>query len=80
VAAVDRPAIAIEPAGDDAEEARRRLEKELAASTPPGATVRSDIVRSPFHESDGPAAVSTTSESEQNERKEYAVAWSQPAR
>ena len=80
VAAVDRPAIDIVPGHGDVEEARRRLEKELAAATPPGAEVRSDIVRSPFHESDEPVASGITSESEHNERKEYAVAWSQPAR
>jgi acyl transferase domain-containing protein len=79
VAGVDLPAIDLVPADGDAA-ARQRLEKELAASTP-GTTVLSALLRSPFHAGDGPtAAASGTFESEHNERKEYAVAWSQPAR
>ena len=79
VASVGRPSIELVLSAGDVEEARRRLEKELAKSTPPDATVRSEVLRSPFHGSDEPAAASTTSEPQQNERKEYAVAWSQPA-
>jgi hypothetical protein len=83
VAGVDLPAIDLVPVdGDgDAEEARRRLEKEVAASAPPGAAVRSALLRSPFHAGEGPTAgEGGTVESEHDERKEYAVAWSQPAR
>jgi hypothetical protein len=81
VAGVDVPAIDLVPAEGDAEETRRRLENELAASALPGATVRSALLRSPFHTGEGlTAAAGSTFESEHNERKEYAVAWSQPSR
>jgi hypothetical protein len=80
VAGVGLSSIDLVSGDGDAEAARRRLEKELPASTP-GAPVRSALLRSPFHGGDGPtAAASGTFESEHNERKEYAVAWSQPAR
>jgi acyl transferase domain-containing protein len=82
VAGVGLPAIDLVSAEGDAEAARRRLEEELAASTP-GATVHSALLYSPFHAGDGPTTATSTigtNESEHNERKEYAVAWSQPAR
>jgi hypothetical protein len=63
----------------EAEASRRRLERESAATTP-GGSVRSLLLRSPFHGGDVPSAtIGGTFESEHNERKEYAVAWSQPA-
>jgi hypothetical protein len=79
VAGVDLAAIDLVPGDGNAEAARRRLEKELAASTP-GATVVSALLRSPFHADGGPtAAAGGVFESKHHERKEYAVAWSQPA-
>jgi hypothetical protein len=80
VAGVGLSSIDLVSGDGDAQAARRRLEKELPASSP-GAPVRSALLRSPFHGGDGPtAAASGIFESEHNERKEYAVAWSQPAR
>jgi hypothetical protein len=80
VAGIDLSAIDLVMGGRNAEEARRGLEKEMAASTPPGATVSSALLRSPFHAGEGATAAAGTYESEHDERKEYAVAWSQPSR
>jgi len=80
VAGMDLPAIALVKGGRNAEAARRRLERDMAASTPQGATVSSALLRSPFHAGEGPTAPAGTGESEHDERKEYAVAWSQRSR
>lgn len=64
----------------DAQEARQRLEKELAARTPPTSTVHSEVLRSPFHGDERPtSAGAADAEPEQTQRKEYAVAWSRIA-
>jgi hypothetical protein len=80
VAGVGLAGIHLLSGNGDAEAARLGVEREVAASAP-GAPVLSALLRSPFHTGDGPtAAPSGPFESEHNERKEYAVAWSQSAR
>jgi hypothetical protein len=72
------PAIDLVAGAGDIDEARRGLEKELAARTPPGATVRCECIRSPFYDNEPSAEAPPGAATEHNERKEYAVAWSQP--
>jgi hypothetical protein len=80
VAGIGLASIDIASGDGDAQETRQRLEKELAARTPPTSTVHSEVLRSPFHGEERPASAGAAdAEPEQTQRKEYAVAWSRIA-